>query len=100
LTNLEVIIPSVIVGISGLLRIDNLSLVVPQRPAFSYFIFSLYVNLIPPGVIDVVPSKALSPILVTPSAEIVFKLLTPLKASLPIDVTVFGNVIEVISALF
>jgi hypothetical protein len=50
--------------------------------------------LIPPVIIELVFKKALSPILVTPSAEIVFKLLAPLKAAFPIDVTDVGNIID------
>jgi hypothetical protein len=87
-------------GFTGVLAIDNFSIVVPQVLASLGFIFSLNVNLIPSANILVVPAKALAPILVALSAEIVVKELVPLKASAPIDVIVSGKVIEVISVLF
>jgi hypothetical protein len=72
------------------------STVRPQSLNLSALIFLLSVNLIPPLFILVVPVKAPLPIVVAPSAEIVVKAVDPLKASAPIDVTVIGNVIEVV----
>jgi hypothetical protein len=86
-------------GFTGVFAIDNLSKVVPQVLASLGFIFSPNVNLIPSLTIAVVPAKALAPILVTLSAEIVVKELVPLKASAPINVIVSGKIIEVISVL-
>jgi hypothetical protein len=79
-----------------------LSAVTPHSAILVIFIFVLYVKLIllfSIPVILIVPAKALAAIFVTPSAEIEVKEVAPLKASAPIDVTVFGNVIEVISVL-
>ena len=85
------------IGSIGALTIDNLSIVVPQKWALPSFIFSLYVNLIPPDIINLDISKALESIFVTPSADIVVNLSTLRKDSTPIDVTDIGKVIEVIS---
>jgi hypothetical protein len=79
---------------------NNLLAVVPQVSAKVAFIVSIiYVNLIPPLDIFVIPLKALAPILVTPSAEIEVKLIAPLKALAPIDLTVSGKVIELTLSL-
>jgi hypothetical protein len=89
----------VFLGFVGCPFISTFSIVVPHRvtlPSFIAFTPLLNVNLIPPASIPVIPLKAPSLIQLTPSAEIVFKLVAPLKALALIDVTVVGKVIEVI----
>jgi len=80
--------------------ISNLSKWIPQLLALLGDILTLDVNLIPLGIKDIVLAKALVPIFVAPSAETVFKFIAPLKALVPILITVSGKVIEVILILF
>jgi hypothetical protein len=74
--------------------------VIPHKETLPNFIFSLYVNLIPPSTIAGIPAKAPAAIVVTPSAEIEAKVIAPLKASVLIVLTVSGKITDFTKILF